>query len=72
MSTIVNQPAFPAHARFDRLGQLSSALQFDGITMRDYFAAKALTALVHNRHPRDAAAEAYEYADAMLAARDAT
>ena len=42
-----------------------------GMTLRDYFAAKAMEALVHNRTPWDAAAEAYAYADAMLRAREA-
>jgi hypothetical protein len=43
----------------------------EGMTLRDYFAAKAMEALVHNRTPWDAAAEAYAYADAMLKAREA-
>jgi hypothetical protein len=34
-------PAFPALARYDRSAQLQSALQQDGMTLRDYFAAKA-------------------------------
>jgi len=42
---------------------------FRGMTLRDYFAAKALEAFVHNRIPVDAAKEAYDYADAMLEAR---
>ena len=40
-----------------------------GMTLRDYFAAKALINLVHRRSPNDATIEAYEYADAMLRGR---
>lgn len=43
-----------------------------GITMRDYFAAKAIVTAPHNLHDCDLNAEwAYRMADAMLAARDA-
>jgi len=42
-----------------------------GMTLRDYFAAKAMEALVHNRPPQAAAIEAYRYADAMLKVREA-
>lgn len=41
----------------------------DGMTLRDYFAAKAMQGLLANKgacHPDDA----YEMADAMLAARE--
>ena len=49
----------------------------DGMTLRDYFAAKAMQAqlarttwgIEDDRH--DMAIEAYEYADAMLKAREA-
>lgn len=40
-----------------------------GITIRDYFAAKAMQALVHSLPPDDAADRAYEFADAMFAKR---
>lgn len=42
----------------------------DGMSLRDYFAAKALAALVAAENPPQAAKQAYQYADAMLAARD--
>ena len=42
-----------------------------GMTLRDYFAAKAMQELVHSRPPPAAAIEAYKYADAMLKAREA-
>jgi hypothetical protein len=58
-----NQPAFPVTEDHG----VNSA--FPGITIRDYFAAKALVGLIHRRFPLDAAQEAYEYADAMLKAR---
>lgn len=38
-------------------------------TLRDYFAAQMLPALFAALIPKDAARVAYEYADAMLAAR---
>lgn len=56
-----NTPAFPS----------AFTGEDQGMTLRDYFAAKAMEALVHNRTPWDAAAEAYAYADAMLKAREA-
>ena len=42
-----------------------------GMTLRDYFAAKAIQALVSNSHVlnTDAASHAYKIADAMLAER---
>lgn len=41
-----------------------------GISIRDYFAAQALTALVHSEASTDRIAQlAYQYADAMLAER---
>ena len=41
-----------------------------GMTLRDYFAAKALQVTCEDFMPDDAATLAYEIADAMLAARD--
>lgn len=54
---------------FPVLGRLS-----DGLTVRDYFAAKALAGMCagepgQHLSPTNAALEAYLYADAMLAAR---
>ena len=50
--------------------------QEDGMTLKDYFAAKALQALLWNPDAQldskeDIVAAAYEYADEMLKARDA-
>jgi len=49
----------------------------DGMTLRDYFAAKAMQGLLANQHPYQASDEhlfaraAYVLADAMLKAREA-
>lgn len=41
------------------------------MTLRDYFAAKAMQALIHKNYFDVAAKEAYQMADAMLKAREA-
>lgn len=41
-----------------------------GMTLRDYFAAKAMQALIHKNYFDVAAKEAYQMADAMLKARE--
>ena len=48
--------------------------QFSGITVRDYFAAKAMAAMIASPFPNvsenvDVAAAAYAMADAMIGAR---
>ena len=57
-----NEPAFP----HSRLGS-----DADGMTLRDYFAAKAMQGLcAHgNRNAQDIAKAAYMIADVMLRAR---
>jgi hypothetical protein len=68
----VNEPAFPA-MHFDL------ADNEHGLTMRDYFAAKAMQAIMAGQYPitkqHDAASRialaAYQMADAMLEARNA-
>lgn len=40
------------------------------MTLRDYFAGQVLPSKAKNYHPDGAAKLAYEYADAMLAARE--
>jgi hypothetical protein len=69
MSDNTGGPAFPTPAH---------NLQNDGMTLRDYFAAKALTGMMGSRnpntprfHPEDDAAYVYAVADAMLKAREA-
>jgi len=57
-------PAFPTPAH---------NLQNDGMTLRDYFAAKAMQAMIplSGVTPQTAASVAYTFAAAMLKARDA-
>ena len=76
-------PAFP-HVRFDDIKVENMVVSMKqetetGMTLRDYFAAKAMQAIVSNadydlqfagppeRWPNAVAEEAYKYADAMLA-----
>lgn len=59
-------PAFPSH--------FNTAIRegMGGMTLRDYFAAKALSGLVvngENFDPAKLTAYCYEFADAMLKAR---
>ena len=67
MSTKTGGPAFPAH-HFDMTeGE-------HGMTLRDYFAAKAMQSLIlgltgHDNEIPDTAEDAYRFADAMLKAR---
>jgi len=64
-----NPQAFPTHP--------DGALINDGMTLRDYFAAKAMQAYSsdadwrHDMTPTDTAFAAYTQADAMLKARGA-
>ncbi len=60
-----NTPAFPG---VDETGD-----PFNGMTLRDYFAAKAMQAMTH-RGDGDmyfCSAQAYKMADAMMKAREA-
>jgi hypothetical protein len=69
-----NIPAFPA-MHFDL------AEREHGMSLRDYFAAKALQGLMHNYHPcefledknylEDISMASYQIANAMMKARDA-
>ena len=68
MNNLNNEPAFPC-------GQDVTLNQYapsSGMTLRDYFAAKAMAALIssapnHGDIPhRNAAVDAYRYADEML------
>ena len=74
------QPAFPVadydHMTFQPATVEESKRQLSGMTLRDYFAAKALSAVqaygqedVATWSPEDFAKHAYALADAMLAAR---
>jgi hypothetical protein len=64
-----NSPAFPQQFK----GTTEPSLM--GLTMRDYFAAKAMQGLISiddlDMHQDDYARVAYQQADAMLKAREA-
>ena len=67
-------PAFPLHAH-DWHKEVSDAgyLNHDftmGMTLRDYFAAKAMQQLMKGEFFGDAAMQAYAMADAMLKERE--
>ena len=65
-----NTPAFPQN---DRVATAISIANSQGMTLRDYFAAKALQGLLSNRNAEAAidefAKKSYRMADAMLKAR---
>ena len=64
MSKDTSGPAFPHHFTQDSVGDCT------GMSMRDYFAAKAMQTLVAEAGlPTYVARDAYAYADAMLEAR---
>lgn len=69
-------PAFPATVRGKQEGRNMKPLQrFEGMTLRDYFAAKAMQGAIGSTSdaldfgPEDGAAWAYRVADAMLLER---
>jgi DNA-directed RNA polymerase alpha subunit len=69
-----NPPAFPLHNH----GSQTLGLHITGMTLRDYFAAKALQGMLVNmiipdevdNAPKFLAKTAYKVADAMMSARD--
>ena len=68
MKTNTGGPAFP------RMGERCQSINEDGMTLRDYFAAKAMQGLLASEvHAplEDFAATAYKMADAMLKEREA-
>ena len=73
-NTNTGGPAFPC----DRILQEGQVICSDGMTLRDYFAAKAMQGLVASAEHDEpinlhgAAEWSYNMADAMLAARSAT
>ena len=67
MTTATGGPAFPCHPGIENP-------LYDGMTLRDYFASKAMQAMESRELPKailaiDVAQAAYEMADAMLKAR---
>ena len=65
MSINTGGPAFPAPAGVQHITE-------QGMTLRDYFAAKAMQALIekYDESPVEISLEAYEFADAMLKQRE--
>ena len=69
MSANTAGPAFP-YEYFDK--QLNQARVMAGMTLRDYFAAKAMQSMAQKySHEGDISRNAYKIADAMLKARQA-
>ena len=71
-----NEPAFPIQGFSTRNGQGFQAVMADGMTLRDYFAAKAMTGLltaeIVGEYSNEHVAEiSYRIADAMMKAREA-
>jgi hypothetical protein len=74
-NTNTGGPAFPVQSIYIE----DQATNSHGMTLRDYFAAKAMQAIIASEQPGDEefatfdmyASDAYKYADAMLQARDA-
>ena len=66
MSADKGGPAFPSHGSMGEVAQ-------EGMTLRDYFAAKAMQAIVSNGDvdPQKISQASYIIADAMLKARQA-
>lgn len=64
-----NPPAFPSGNEVT-LGDLRSN-GHSGMTLRDYFAAKAMQELIGVLGLTDGTRKAYEWADAMMKAREA-
>ena len=60
-----NPPAFP-------YTQIQGSMTYTGMTLRDYFAARAMQGILFAElDPADTAKHAYRMADAMLKAREA-
>lgn len=70
----MNEPAFPTNYFYDQENE-HEILPMPGMTLRDYFAAKAMQGMLANQHPYQAsdehmfARDSYTIADAMLKAR---
>jgi hypothetical protein len=69
-----NQPindGGPAFAHTTQWDGITPAINYHGISMRDYFAAKAINEVGWYNNINQSAIMAYEIADAMLKAREA-
>ena len=75
MSASINDggPAFPHKRQIRCNGEVIDSEMESGISMRDYFAGKALPQVDQRSHgnPDEIALECYQLADAMLKARSA-
>jgi hypothetical protein len=60
-------PAFPHTTQWDGI---TPAINYHGISMRDYFAAKAINEVGWYNNINQSAIMAYEIADALLKARE--
>lgn len=73
MSNNTGGPAFPIQGHSTRNGQGFQLVMADGMTLRDYFAAKAMQAMLQLGADSEAFEEdaemSYQMADAMLRAR---
>lgn len=68
MSKETGGPAFPTE---NERQTGANSYHYEGMTLRDYFAAKALTVIYMDADDDEHAAQrAYELADAMLKARE--
>ena len=67
----MNQPAFPTGIITDGKGKIIGGS--NGMTLRDYFAAKAMQAMTHRgeANVQMVSIQAYAMADAMMEAREA-
>jgi len=59
-------PAFPLHNH----GTQTLGMHFTGMTLRDYFAAKAMQEFIGVLSLKDGTIKAYEWADAMMKERE--
>ena len=63
----MKQPAFPVAFKWGE-----DFKEYNGMTLRDYFAAKAMQAMAQKySHEGDVSRNAYKIADAMMEARNA-
>ena len=78
MSNNTGGPAFPGKQKAlmiqsEHIGIASEyEIEHNGMTLRDYFAAQAMQALIekYDESPVEISLEAYEFADAMLKQRE--
>ena len=73
MSNDTSGPAFPCLPPLGPDGTAAAGYPYvcGGMTLRDYFAAKAMQMFVEDLDPSQAANMSYMYADAMIKAREA-